>query len=355
MLQINFCVNCRSKLTTCPRQGHLFSFQLNSTATSNGSEPKLENNLWHDSEMIGFNWNKMFESNVETCIDGTSFAFWFQDFWAISYWKELSTVLLTNHQLLDLSWFWRSVLIFKFLVLVFLRSLSCLISIEPKLCEEKVFQLQSKLNAIICIYERFAVKNSGISCLALIFNLSSLAILKWKPSGKDWFKVHTLFFLVEWFQLMALWLWRVTVSLATLVYCQQGAEALCCPMTILCSTEPVSGLTQAPLYCSLILFLHSLVSGDLVLTGFQLFTWTSDFHTWIGALGQDPATWTGLEEGQWLQQSYSLELLSLKTSQKPWPLFFLELAKKIAQNWKNSGPRWVFSKPAPLHRIWAWF
>ena len=48
-------------------------------------------------------------------------------------------------------------------------------SIEQKLCEEKIFQLQSMLNVIRCIYQRFAFKNSRISCLALIFNLKNLS------------------------------------------------------------------------------------------------------------------------------------------------------------------------------------
>ena len=36
-----------------------------------------------------------------------------------------------------------------------------------------IFQLQSISNARTCIYKRFAVKSSGISCLALMFNLSN--------------------------------------------------------------------------------------------------------------------------------------------------------------------------------------
>ena len=45
-------------------------------------------------------------------------------------------------------------------------------SIEQKLCKVKKFQLQSMSNTIRCIDHRFAFKNSGIACLALIFNLS---------------------------------------------------------------------------------------------------------------------------------------------------------------------------------------
>ena len=48
-------------------------------------------------------------------------------------------------------------------------------SIEQKLCEVKIFQLQSMSNAIRCIDQRFVFKNSGISCPALIFNLNNLS------------------------------------------------------------------------------------------------------------------------------------------------------------------------------------
>ena len=46
-------------------------------------------------------------------------------------------------------------------------------NIEQKLCEVKIFQLQSVSNAIQCIDRRFAFKNSRISCLALIFNFKN--------------------------------------------------------------------------------------------------------------------------------------------------------------------------------------
>ena len=51
--------------------------------------------------------------------------------------------------------------------------MSCSMSNEQKLCEVKIFQLQSMSNAIRCIDQRFALKNSRISCLALIFNLNN--------------------------------------------------------------------------------------------------------------------------------------------------------------------------------------
>ena len=42
-------------------------------------------------------------------------------------------------------------------------------------------------NAIICINQRFAVNNSGISCLALIFNLNNLRMTILQV--KNWFRV----------------------------------------------------------------------------------------------------------------------------------------------------------------------
>ena len=50
--------------------------------------------------------------------------------------------------------------------------MSCLMSIELKFCIVKIFQLQSMLNAIRCIDQSISFKNSGVVCLALIFNLS---------------------------------------------------------------------------------------------------------------------------------------------------------------------------------------
>ena len=57
-------------------------------------------------------------------------------------------------------------------------------SIEQKLCEVKILQLQSLSNAIRYIDQRFAFKNSRVSCLALIFKLKnpSMTVLYTKKS-----------------------------------------------------------------------------------------------------------------------------------------------------------------------------
>ena len=43
------------------------------------------------------------------------------------------------------------------------------------------------LNAIRCIYQRFAFKNLGISCLALIFNLEQQTCCSAATSNKPFF------------------------------------------------------------------------------------------------------------------------------------------------------------------------
>ena len=64
---------CLKWNATCPRKGHLLRFESIIIATSDGGAQKLGNNVWHDSEsiatkacsQIGCKWNAMFESHVE--------------------------------------------------------------------------------------------------------------------------------------------------------------------------------------------------------------------------------------------------------------------------------------------------
>ena len=112
----------------------------------------------------------MFESHVVTSMSGRASSFDLKIF-------EQSAAFVNNNLLCH----WpsihnsilRSVLNCKLSVFTFLRSMSCSMSIEQKMCKVKIFQLQSISNAMIYIDKRFVVKNSGISCLALIFNLSN--------------------------------------------------------------------------------------------------------------------------------------------------------------------------------------
>ena len=91
-------------------------------------------------------------------------------------------------------------------------------------------------NAIRCIDERFAFKNSGISFLALIFNLSNLrtTILHSKNQFQNgrYEKLYTVFFLLNDSNLSQYGSVIITdegesVDLATWVWVLQVAETLC--------------------------------------------------------------------------------------------------------------------------------
>ena len=94
---------------------------------------------------------------------------------------------------------WRSVLNLKFSVLTVLRSKSCSMSIEQNCATKKKLRcIDKSLKSWILVYlvwpwystwAIYAVMNSGISCLALIFNLNNLGMTILHP--KNWFKVTT--------------------------------------------------------------------------------------------------------------------------------------------------------------------
>ena len=86
-------------------------------------------------------------------------------------------------------------------------------------------------NAIRCIDQRFAVKNSSISCLVLIYNLSNprttiLHAKIWFQPSRLWDTTsHIMFLSGDRYELIAQW---SIVSRATWVRFLQGAETLCC-------------------------------------------------------------------------------------------------------------------------------
>ena len=94
----------------------------------------------------------------------------------------------------------RSIVNFKFSLLTFLKSMSCSISIEQILCEEKFFQLQSMSNAITCTNKRFVVWYilSGFVIQLKQSKNEDAARKKYaKVAKNDWFngcKTFTLFF-----------------------------------------------------------------------------------------------------------------------------------------------------------------
>ena len=94
--------------------------------------------------------------------------------------------------------------------------------IEKKSCKVKIFQPQSMSNAIRCIDQRFAFKNLGISCLALIFNLEQQnAVLQRR--------VINQYLARDRYERMAQWLRHFLVSQATWNGFSQGAETPCRP------------------------------------------------------------------------------------------------------------------------------
>ena len=102
---------------------------------------------------------------------------------------NLQTFIFSVTDQLSITWSRRSVKIFKLSVLTFSRSMSCSMSFEQILCKVKVFQLQSMSNAIRCIDQRFAFKNSRISCLALMFKFKILAWQSCHSTQKNWLQV----------------------------------------------------------------------------------------------------------------------------------------------------------------------
>ena len=100
-------------------------------------------------------------------------------------------------------------------------------------------------NAIRYIDQRFAFKDSRISCLALIFNLKipSMTVLYAKKLVQvvKYNKSYS-----HWYKPMALWLRWVTVSRETSSWVRflMSAETLCSASSILCGTEPISIFIQ---------------------------------------------------------------------------------------------------------------
>ena len=105
-------------------------------------------------------------------------------------------------------------------------------------------------NTIRCIDHRFAFKNSGVACLALIFNLSYLRSTILHPknavrNSSSNMTIHITFFSVNRYEPMVEWLRLVIHSLETWVRLPHGAESFCRAAAILRGTEPVSALTRA--------------------------------------------------------------------------------------------------------------
>ena len=135
----------------------------------------------------------------------------------------------------------------------------------------------------IYVDQRFAFKNSGTSCLALMFNLSypRTTILQ----AKKLFQIAICDNSCNlWLSSSgeSPWVWR------------HGFESSRVPK--LSSTWPLCVALSQSVYWHARFYISALsitfsfldfVSGNLALTGFQPLTWTSDFHC-FGALGVGP-------------------------------------------------------------------
>ena len=147
-------------------------------------------------------------------------------------------------------------------------------------------------NSIIWINKRFVVKNSDVSCLALIFNLSNPRMTS--LHAKNRFKVA---------RKVPFFLRRIgsNSSLSSKGESQTRSESVdrcsivCSPSAILQGTESVSALTRALLYCrALYEFFLDFISGELALTIWLPLFWS----TWSRARDPDSATCVGLARGR---------------------------------------------------------
>ena len=98
--------------------------------------------------------------------------------------------------------------------------------------------VESLWNMTRCNYQSFASKNCGvipgISCLALIFNLSNQRTIILQAKKRFQVEIKT---------------GQFPVSRETWVLFQKGSECPCSPLAILSGTEPVSALTSTLLNC----------------------------------------------------------------------------------------------------------
>ena len=206
--------------------------------------------------------------------------------------------------------------------------MSCPFGSKQTLCKMKIFQLQSVSNVKTCINKRFAVKNSGICCLALIFNLRiqrmTLAILH----AKNQFNIarcdksNTAFFNIltdHWHELIAQLLRQVTGVVSSTVLKISAFPLLFC-LALGQSVHWHSSFYTAAL--SVILFFLVLVSGNLALTE------SNSSHQDPTSIVLEHLEWgpgPGLSHSFWPGAWACLQ--PLKVTEKAWPLFFLELSK----------------------------
>ena len=181
--------------------------------------------------------------------------------------------------------------------------------------------------------QRFAFKNSGILCLALIFNLSNLR--KTILHANEPFQVARYSNKLEWTHG---WLRWVTLSLATWVQFSQSAETFGCWRQFCVALRPsvhwdarlhIAALSTKISFVDLVG--GNLVSADKVLTFNMKIRLLLFWSTWSQARGQDLVTCAGLAR----QRDYSV----VEPLSKIRKVFGHCLSLNCRNYLKNSGPQ----------------
>ena len=177
----------RFGLSKAKGKGRLLRFWSNSTATPDGRHWQWAK-AWGCKQCLAWLWigcNQTLQPNrlqmkcyVWKLFRGwTNFYFWFEYFFSS---LPLKIIVICVSDQISITQSQRSVLNFKFASSNFSEVDELLGENKTKIVRREKFQLESMSNAIIHINKNFAVKNSGISCLALISWYSARAIWQWQ-------------------------------------------------------------------------------------------------------------------------------------------------------------------------------
>ena len=138
---------------------------------------------------------------VKTCIDWTSFNFNFNFNFINLMLKIIIYCVNGQPSNASITWSWRSVLIYSSQFWLFCSQWATWWVLSKNCIKRKSLNPDLMSKVLTCLNIMFAVKMPGISCLALIFNLSNLRIKI--LHSEIWLKVvkymtsHTLFFSVD--------------------------------------------------------------------------------------------------------------------------------------------------------------
>ena len=143
--------------------------------------------------------------------------------------------------------------VFKFSALTFLRSMSCSMSIELKLCKERNFQLQSMSHAISSIDKRFV---AGILVYRVWPWYPTWAILEQRScTQKTGPRLRKIMSHIPYFSARSM---RTDGVVGSASHSESGDVGSISvgywPWSILCDTKPVSILKRALVYCYALYF-----------------------------------------------------------------------------------------------------